>query len=455
MSRKKSIDEWALDYWLLQQYAKLCYRIYYRKVEIKNLDRIPLNKAVLLAPNHQNALMDALVFVLNTSMQIVFLARADLFKTKRMSKFMHFLNIMPVYRIRDGFENVKKNDEVFARTTEVLNNRNNPLIIFPEGNHGEYRRLRPLVKGLFRVAFQAQEPNGTTPAVVILPVGIDYKHYWNFRTTIFVNIGEPIQVSEYYTEYTENPANAINRLKDDYAAELSKLMIDIQTTEYYDLYMHLREMYNERMKKELGITEKSLDAAFRSDKVMIDILNKELSENPENIIKLNNLVIPYQAEVKNQKLRDWVIKKGGFSIPRHLLSLVLYLAGLPVFLFGFVHNILPFGLTASRVKNIKDTQFHSSFKFVVSMIVFPVWYLIIGGVLALTHLPILIILFYIILLPLTGLLAFTYYIGFRKWLGCLRFLSGKNSVKVKKLVSDRSAIISMMNDIVRKHYSNK
>jgi hypothetical protein len=362
---------------------------------------------------------------------------------------------MPVYRIRDGFENVKKNDEVFARTTEVLNNRNNPLIIFPEGNHGEYRRLRPLVKGLFRVAFQAQEQNGTKPAVMIIPVGIDYKHYWNFRTSIFVNLGEPIMISDYYAEYAENPANAINRLKDDYAAALSKLMIDIQTTEYYDLYMHLREMYNDRMKKELGITEKTLDAAFRADKIMIDLLNKELAENPENIRKLNDSVIPYQAEVKKQKLRDWVIKKEGYGIPRLLLSAILFIVSLPVFLFGFIHNILPFRFIASRVKNIKDTQFHSSFKFVLSMIVFPLWYLVIGGVLALAHLPFWMILVYIILLPLTGLLSFSYYIGFRKWLGCLRFISGRNSATVKKLVSERSAIISMMNDIVRKHLSNK
>jgi hypothetical protein len=213
-------------------------------------------------------------------------------------------------------------------------------------------------------------------------------------------------------------------------------------------------MYNDRMKKETGITEKNLEAAFRADKIMIDLLNKELAENPENISKLNDLVIPYQAEVKKQKLRDWVIKKEGYGIPRLLLSAILFIASLPVFLFGYIHNILPFWFTASRVKNIKDTQFHSSFKFVVGMIIFPVWYLVIAGVLALSHLPFWMILVYIILLPLTGLLSFTYYIRFRKWLGCLRFLSGRNSATVKKLVSERSAIISMMNDIVRKHFSN-
>jgi hypothetical protein len=59
--RKKSLDEWALDYWFLQQYAKICFNVYYRKVEVINRHRIPKNQPVILAPNHQNALMDVVL----------------------------------------------------------------------------------------------------------------------------------------------------------------------------------------------------------------------------------------------------------------------------------------------------------------------------------------------------------------------------------------------------------
>jgi len=174
---KKKIDEWALDYWLLQRYAIFCYNIYYRKVEVINRHNIPRDYPVILAPNHQNALMDALAIVCNMPYQCVFLARADIFKGKRLIRLLTFMNIMPVYRIRDGIEKVKMNDAVFGKTVDVLHNKLNPLCLFAEGNHGDKRRLRPLVKGLFRIAFQAQEKYGNNPVVKIVPIGYDYGHY--------------------------------------------------------------------------------------------------------------------------------------------------------------------------------------------------------------------------------------------------------------------------------------
>ena len=281
MLRKKSIDQWALDYWLLQRYAKLCYRFYYRKIVINDLKNIPANQPVILAPNHQNALMDALAMVCGTEFQVVFLARADIFKGRFLTKVLTFMNIMPIYRIRDGYENVKRNDEVFEKTNQVMRNMYNPLCIFPEGNHGDRRRLRGLVKGLFRIAFMAQEEYGEKQGIVIIPLGINYGHYQNFRSTLLINYGKPIEVADYYSVYAENPVLAINQLKERYAAEVSKLMIDIQTEEYYQTYMSLRTIFNDDMRNRLGITDHSLTGKFKADKAMIAMLDKELASAPE------------------------------------------------------------------------------------------------------------------------------------------------------------------------------
>ena len=87
---------------------------------------------------------------------------------------------MPVYRIRDGKETLSKNDEIFIRSADVLHDRKH-LCLMPEGNHGDKRRLRPLVKGLFRIAFMAQEEFKAEKGVVIIPVGLDYSHYFKIR----------------------------------------------------------------------------------------------------------------------------------------------------------------------------------------------------------------------------------------------------------------------------------
>jgi 1-acyl-sn-glycerol-3-phosphate acyltransferase len=450
LGRKKEIDQWALDYWLLQQYASLNFHIYYRKIEIVNKQGILVNQPVIIAPNHQNALMDAMFFVTCTNFQNVFLARADIFKGKRLVNFLTYLNIMPVFRIRDGIENVKRNDEVFDKTTKVLHNRNNPLVIFPEGSHGDRRRLRPLVKGLFRIAFQAQEKYGSNPGVKIIPVGIDYGHYQKFRTTLFMNVGEPIEISELYQGYVENPVAAINELKEIYAEKLRILMIDIQTEEYYPLYMNLREIFNSDMRRILGIYEKSLYAKFRADKVMIDLLNMEHEKSSDTIEILNEIVPEYQKNLRKTRLRDWILKDQPFSVINLSLSIIAKIFMLPIFLIGFMNCIIPYWITASRVSNIRDQQFHSSIKYVTGMIIFPVWSLVVAGILAFLSFPLWMIILYILLLPLTGLAAFNYYIRFRKLLGKLRFTFRKDSDGMNLLLEKRKQIISLMMDIVNR-----
>jgi 1-acyl-sn-glycerol-3-phosphate acyltransferase len=447
--RKKKIDEWAFDYWLLQRYAKLAFRIYYKKIQITGRENIPLNSPVILAPNHQNALMDAMVLVCNTEFQLVFLARADIFKGRLMTRFLNYLNIMPIYRLRDGIENVKRNDEVFQKTVDVLRNKYNPLILFPEGNHGDKRRLRPLVKGLFRIAFMAQEDYGNNPAVKIVPVGIDYSHYQNFRSTLFINIGKPVEVSEYFGTYSENPVAGINRIKEDYAGVLADLIINIKSAEYYDLYMNLRGIANDLVRERAGIRGSSLADKFRADKILIAALDKELESNPGTVADLDALVKSYNEGLNKYNFRDWVLKKRRPGFPAILLRALAFIISFPVFLFGFAHNIIPYAFTATRVKGIRDPQFHSSFKYVIGMISFPLMYVIAGVALAFTGWPLIIKILYILLMPLAGLFAFYYYIQFKKFRSLHKYymLAGKKDGSFNELQKLRERILATVDKI--------
>jgi len=409
VTRKKSVDEWALDYWLLQQYAKFCFRIFYRKVAVENLSRIPLNQPVILAPNHQNALMDAMVLVCNTPFQNVFLARADIFMGKRLTRFLTYLNIMPIYRIRDGIENVKRNDEVFEKTLRVLRNKFNPLCVFPEGNHGDRRRLRPLVKGLFRIAFMAQEDYKSSPGVKIVPVGYDYSDYEHFRGTLFVNVGEPIEVSDYFALYVENPVAAINQLKDDFSERLSRLMIDIQSDPYYNLYMSLRKIGNAAMRKKIGISGHTLALRFKADKVMIEKLDARLHEIPAEIDMLNEQVMQYEAMIRQAGTSDEAV--AGNGMPALLRVFYLLIAGtllFPVYLAGLVTHLLPVRIIRQIAGKIRDTQFRSSVKYVLGMVIFPIWYLLMA--VATVFLPATpwVKMLVVVLLPFFGIFTYMY-----------------------------------------------
>jgi len=150
--------------------------IFYRRVIVVGHENINPDHHLIFAPNHQNALMDALAVLFTHKGQPVFLARADIFRRKSIASVLYFLKILPVYRIRDGFSTLKGNDEIFDKTVDVIRHKNG-LVILPEGDHAGFRRLRQLKKGICRVAFHADEASGFSMKIKIIPVGLEFTNY--------------------------------------------------------------------------------------------------------------------------------------------------------------------------------------------------------------------------------------------------------------------------------------
>lgn len=409
MSKRESIDQWSLLYRVLKFFpVKPVHDMYYRKIQIQHPERIPEGEPVILAPNHQNALMDAMAFVAGIKCQTVFLARADIFKGKFIINLLTFIKILPIYRMRDGISSLQKNDEIFDLTVNVLRNRNSPLCLFPEGNHGDKRRLRQLVKGIFRIAFKAQEYYGKTNGVKIVPVGIDYSHYQKFRQTQFINFGEPIEVSEYWADHEENPTIAINKLRDRLASEMKKVMIDIQTEEYYDLYMGLRKIFNKTLCTKEGLKTGDLYAEFLADKKMIAALDRCLVEEPDKMKQIDSVYKEYSSLRQKLNFRDWVPVRKGYSIAGNIIAVLLSVVTWPLVLLGLFNNWPHFFLPLRLLKGIKDPQFHSTAKYGAGLAIIIIYYLILI-ILALIFLPDWWLkLLYIITLPSSGIFALSY-----------------------------------------------
>ena len=115
-------EKWSLGYWLLKQYIRFVDWIIHDKIILTGEAYIPKNKPILFAPNHQNALSDPMAILLHTKFQPVWLARADIFKPGIITLALRFLKIMPVYRIRDGKDQLAKNEKTFADSIKVLEN---------------------------------------------------------------------------------------------------------------------------------------------------------------------------------------------------------------------------------------------------------------------------------------------------------------------------------------------
>lgn len=120
---REKIEQWSFGYHLLKSYHDFCFKIYF-KTTVIGQDKVPFDKSLIFAANHQNSLIDALAILTSRRCQPVFLARADVFKTPTLKKILTFLKILPVYRIRDGYQNLTLNDDIFRKTLDVLKNHN-------------------------------------------------------------------------------------------------------------------------------------------------------------------------------------------------------------------------------------------------------------------------------------------------------------------------------------------
>jgi len=215
-----NIEERSTGYNLLKLWAKFWHNIiYYRKFIVLGKDNIPLNKPLMFTPNHQNALMDALALVFSINIQPVFIARSDIFKKPTIARILYFLKILPIYRVKDGYDSIKKSQEIINKTADIIT-KGCALVILPEGNHSDRRRLRPLKKGFARMAFQAEELNNFELDLQIVPVGIDYDDYEKVRGSLIVKFGEPVQVKDFVELYQESPAIALNSIKDKLSEHL-------------------------------------------------------------------------------------------------------------------------------------------------------------------------------------------------------------------------------------------
>ncbi len=444
------IEKWSWGYQILRYYVKFAHNvIFYKKVCVTGLENIPKDKPVFFAPNHQNALMDALIILFSVKKQPVFIARSDIFKNPIVAKILIFLKILPAYRIRDGKENLKKNEELFNTSVRVLENHSY-LTLFPEATHIDKRRLRVLKKGIQRIAFQTEEANDFKLDIHIVPVGIYYSNYWNFRSIIQINYGKPIPVSQFKDLYRENPQKAMLALRDEMTKGIIDTMIHIQTEEYYDTYEHLREIYDTRMleKMKLPYIQKN---KFKADKKLIDALDKELETNPGSIAEIHKKVNEYAKGLKKYKIRDWVIRKADGLGSVLLKSLILILS-FPVFLYGFIHNIIPFLLPYPLTSKLEDRQFTTSITFVFGIIFFPIFYIIETAIFKNYVESYWLCLLYLISLPISGMLAFGIHRFFVKTRAQWVYLLNKNKNNFKKLVELRREIIDKVDKIVNNNY---
>ena len=157
------------------------------KREVRGLEQVPRDRAVVFVANHQSNVDPPVLFVtLHRRLHVLF--KAELLKLPLLGRVFVAGGFVPVQR-----ENREKAMASIAEAVRSIQS-GNTFLIFPEGTRSRTDELLPFKKGGFVMAIQAGAP--------VVPVAIDGGRaamrkgshlVWPAKVT--VDVGEPIETS--------------------------------------------------------------------------------------------------------------------------------------------------------------------------------------------------------------------------------------------------------------------
>ncbi len=307
-----------LGYYFFKYWVSTGLFFYYKRIKIEGLENIPKDKPVLFLSNHQNALMDVLLIATRCSRKPWFLTRADVFKNSLFRPLFRFLQMLPIYRMRDGRGSLSKNKAIFDTCGSLLVS-GGALLLFPEANHSLKRQVRPLSKGFTRIIDMALERQNDLD-VHLVPIGQNYQCAVRWGDSAAVYYGRPIRVQEFMASKDHKIV-----LKQEIFNRLTALTSHIADDRDYD-----------------GSIEKlkALDTDF-TDPEKVNAKLKSLSVLPSDIAQKNNFL-------------------------QTLGRFLFYMTNLPVV---FLWRVL--------VKPIvPEPEFISTFRFGYAMLAYPIFYML-------------------------------------------------------------------------------
>lgn len=369
-------EKFSLIYFFLHNtWFRVLFFFWYKRIQVTGLRNLYAHKTTIIAPNHQNTAMDALVVLGVSAKSMVWLARADMFKSNLARPVLKWMKIMPVFRQRDGLKALANNEKVFDTCVEVLEH-GNIVALFPEATHWGFRRLRETKKAVPRIAFLAEEKHNFELDVYIVPTGIYYENYCNPRSNVLINYGTPIAVKQFKTIHNENPQQAQQELKEAIDTGMKQQMLAIQHfDDEYDAYDLLRYMCADEVEKRFPIQGKYVQKRFNAHKKVVELLDTIEQQKPEVHAEIMEKTKIYKQNLQNSDYRDWVVAQKKTPALRMARNMPVLLVALPVFVVGYVlHGYLFHGFAAISRKTAKDKQFRSTVTFGLSFLLLPVIY---------------------------------------------------------------------------------
>ncbi len=367
-------------YSILASWISFIFPVFYKRLQIHNAHWLKIKSPAIIAINHPNAFADpvGLGFIMYPT-RFWYLARGDVFTPGFMSWILDKIGIIPIYRMMDsGKEGLKKNDATYKKVNDHLKN-NLKVIVFAEGLCIMERRLRPLKKGVARMAFGAMDHlNGQD--LLVIPVGVNYDEANKFRSNLFYNVGEPISMKEFLKDKEANSAKTQKEFLELLEPKLRSLISHIDDEANDTLVIQCEQLYKKQILLSRNLNPENLEHDLRVVQEITAIINKAAIQEPVLLNQFRLACDSYFQKLKKFGLKDWLLRPENskqISILFFGLRLFILLLFSPIFVIGYCCNILPHKLSFFMTRKIaKSKEFFASVITIVAASIFLIYYLI-------------------------------------------------------------------------------
>jgi glycerol-3-phosphate O-acyltransferase/dihydroxyacetone phosphate acyltransferase len=270
-------------------FFRFCLRIFFRRIELMGLERVPDHCAVVFAVNHPNGLVDPLFLLCFAPAPVSFLAKAPLFGYPIIGSIIRAFDTIPVYRKEEsgGRSLAEMNAEMFARAREILQ-RGGGIAIFPEGTTHDDPQLRELKTGAARIAL------GANVAATVIPTGIYYTAKHAFRSSALVLFGEPMQV-EPLPVPGEPPPEEVDRLTAAIDAGLDAVTLQAESHAALNLISRAEDIFT-------SDDDQPLVEEFDMRRRFLEGYHYLCRHDPQRLAKLQHSMARLEAELRRARL---------------------------------------------------------------------------------------------------------------------------------------------------------
>ena len=417
-------------------------RFYYKEIKIINRKNLPDSGPCIYIANHPNTLMDAWMIGYASKLPVHFMAKGTLFSSPLKNKILRSLNMIPVNRRGEGTTEGVSNKDSFEACYSILENKK-CLLIFPEGTSYLERHLRDLKSGAARIALEAEKRNGASLGIKIVPLGLNYLDADRFRSRVMIHVGQAVSIENYVRDYEQNPGPTAKKLTEVFRIRLEQVLVNSAEKEDELMTEELHEVFSSRYIRQnrTGVT-----GEFDLLKKIRDKMEETKLTSPWKIAEIREILKELKSSLNQYEIRsDFLDRRFRTKMffRQLLVSVFLLLIGLPVYVFGLVHNFLQYKMTDLIVPKLtKDVEYYAPLSVLLGLILYPLAYLaFMFGMKQLLQLNFWDQLAYFISMPLSGLLAFSMHAYFKhislKWRFIYYLMKDKQKMQELKREKDK------------------